>query len=144
MCQPSRMLKCTKRALLGAVLEHHPVSSHGLDDGSPLGNRKSDRFLEIHVLSRTDGSKRVKPMPVIRSGDGNRVDVIPSQQLAEITILGAVMIALYLVRHGLCRCRSLAVDVAYGNQPRIAQRTPHSNVLHPLPSRPDHGKIQAT
>src|SRR5207344_1634196 len=75
-----------RRAALLADLHHAAVLARGGDDLLAFENVVARRLLAIDVLARLDGPDGGEHVPVIRRGDGDRVDALILEGLAHVYV----------------------------------------------------------
>ena len=97
-----------------------------------------DGLLDVDVLAGLAGPDGVEGVPVVGRGDGDGVDVLVLQQLADVDIRGHLdvlgsKILDRAVQHGL-------VDVAQGDDPHSGECLEHLDVVTPFPgvAQADH------
>src|SRR5262249_16372332 len=69
---------------LGAGLADALVAARGLDDAPALGHLVADRLLDVDVLAGLHGPDGGQRVPVVRGGDGDTVDRLVVEDLAEV------------------------------------------------------------
>jgi len=105
---------------LRAVLEDTTVAPNGVHHLTPFANADCQGFLVVHILAslrRLDGVNR---MPVTRGHNHHRVDVLTGDELAEILVRGAALVALESV-HQLLALRLAAATAPLS--PRVEEAT---------------------
>ena len=91
---------------------------HRIDQFTPFVDGKG-RFLADHIFPGFQSHDRHRNMPMVGRGNANRIDILPSEQVAKIVRDRAVLIPIVLV-HRVPRGLSLfGFDVAHRNCPAI-------------------------
>ena len=75
---------CLRAAALRAVRDDPLVLPRGLDALAPLEHVVAARLLHVDVLAGLAGPDRQQRVPVVAGGDGDRVEVLVFQGLADV------------------------------------------------------------
>ncbi len=131
------------RALLRARLEYPVVPAHGLDDLAAFGDRIGQRLLQEDVFAGVGGGDGNRRVPMVGSDDEDPVDVLAAQQLAEIGIGVAALVAFVgqllgidHVHQPLGVLAPVGIDVAHGHDPRPRFKAAINELLHISPALP--------
>ena len=101
---------------MAAGLEDPVVLPRGLDHGLPLGDGQRQGLLAIDVAARLHRGDRGQGVPVVDRADGDGVEVVAGEQLAEVAVGGAV--ALLSVLDDLRpRLAAVGIEVAHRDEP---------------------------
>jgi len=111
---------------LRAGLENPARAAHRLGQRQALHDVLGAGLLAVHVLARLRRVDRGRRVPVRSRGDEHRVDVGAGQQLAEVVIRRAVLIAVLLIGHFLDGRAACRLDVGNGDElhVRLLQKAP--------------------
>src|ERR1035441_1246343 len=72
------------RSLLGAELEHAPVTMHGVAQDLDLLDAHAHRLLEVDVLAGPDGGQGVQDVPGVERRDGHGVNIDRKSTTSEL------------------------------------------------------------
>ena len=100
--------------LLGAVLKGDLRLFHGVYDRPALDHGISKGLLDEDMLTRADRRDGRQRVPVFGYGDKDRVHILESEELPEITAGDAVPGPVHLVHHDLRLEQAQRIDIAKG------------------------------
>ena len=127
--------KDARGALLGAELKNAFLAMDFLSQGPVFGEVEAHGLFEIDILAGADGGQGGEHVPVIGRGDENGVNVLTSEQLAEVGVGGAVFVLVVLIDAVAGLFEVLFHDVADGDDPGVFLVQEIAHV--PLPLRAD-------
>src|SRR5678815_5509683 len=84
--QLAREPEKARGTLLRAKLENPLVAVNFFAQGDVFAHGEAQRLFDINVFASTDGSDANRDVPVVGGGNEASVDVLPGEQLAEITV----------------------------------------------------------
>ncbi len=122
-------------ALLHAHLANAVVFPRRFHDGRPFFNLQRERLFDVDVFARPQRIDRDTRMPMVRSGDENRVHLLHLQQLPVLR---------KILRLGGCLASFvdlLAVNVAYGNHIHGGNHLELGHVVPTALAAADHAQL---
>ena len=103
------------RAALRPGLVDRAETAAGVHQLAALTDGERDRLLAVNVLAGARGVDGTEPVPAVAGGDGNGVHVLARQQLAEIRVGGAVLVAVIGVHLLLRGLQPVGPAIAHGD-----------------------------
>src|ERR1017187_296555 len=103
----------SRRAALGAGLVDGAEAAAGIHQRAALTDGERDRFLAVNVLACACGVNGAESVPTIAGGNRDRIHVFARQQIAEIRIGGAILVAIMAVHGFLCGLQPICPAIAY-------------------------------
>ena len=112
-------------APLRAGLEDAAVAPDRVVQGLAQPDRQAAGLLAVDVLAGLGRQDRGRGVPAVAGGDQHGVDVRPGQQLADVAVHRAVLVAVLGVDHRLDRLAAAGLHVADGHElhVRLGQRS---------------------
>ena len=105
---------------LRAGLKNAAIPAGGLDDHLPLRDGEAGRFFAIDVLAGAHGHRRRQRVPTVAGGGQHGIHIRPlGEELADVTVEGAVLVAVLAVHDVLGRFAPILADIADGNHLHI-------------------------
>ena len=110
---------------------------HRVTNGAPLANRPRERFLTVNVNTSLGRRNRRQRVPVVGQSQRHDVEIAAIDELAEIQIRHAILVAIAIVDDLLGFLATVAVHVANGDSLNLTFPEKPLQVTLPHRSRAD-------
>src|SRR5262249_15305898 len=124
---------------LAAAGEDPAVALDRIGHGASFAYGQRLRFFTVDVLARLAGLHGDDGVPVVRSGDEARVDVVAGQHLAKVAVDLGILVAVTLVDRIPGAIALLLADVAGGDHLHLLKAHQGAHVARALATGADRG-----